>query len=276
MKIDLHLHSQYSGDGIHKVELLTSFFNPGDIIALTDHETIAGWDEFEIACKKHKIKPIFGVEWFGKPYHVLSYFPKRDIPISFKSFIDERRRKEMVTMKAISDQLKIEDCGFPDYNTLIIRNHHPESILGMMVLGCTLSKRKKVLFEEAIKELRNKKREFCESPEPFYTEEIIRRISEWGAVSILAHPFRKMEITEKSLLNFKIIVKKYKGAGLNGIELHPFKDDINAKIIDICNQFNLIWTIGSDYHHYKEGVYPKKLPEGNDLIVSGLAKLNLI
>lgn len=276
MKIDLHLHSCYSGDGIHKVNTLVNLYSPGDIIALTDHETIAGWNDFEIACNKHKMKPVFGVEWFSKPFHVLSYFPSKKIPDSFKFFIDERRKKEKVTMKALADLLKNEFSTFPDYNTLMKKNHHPENILGMMVLGCMLHKQKNVLFEDAIKELRGRKRELCGCPEPFYSEEIIERIAEWGAVSILAHPFRRKEITASFLSDFIGLVKTYKVAGLNGIELHTFQEELNIKIIEICKQFDLIWTIGSDYHHYKEGIYPKKLPEPNSTISSGLAKLNLI
>jgi 3',5'-nucleoside bisphosphate phosphatase len=276
MKIDLHLHSCFSGDGIHKVNTLVNLYSPGDIIALTDHETIAGWNDFEFACNDRKIKPVFGIEWFCKPFHVLSYFPSRKIPDSFKSFIEERRRKEKVTMKTLADQLKNEDIDFPDYDTLMNKNHHPENILGMMILGCTMHKRKHVLFEDAIKELRGRKRELRGCPEPFYSEEIIERMAKWGAVSILAHPFRRKEITESFLSDFIILVKTYKGAGLNGIELHPFQEEFNIKIIEICKQFDLIWTIGSDYHHYKEGIYPNKLPEPNGTIISGLEKFNLI
>jgi len=276
MKIDLHLHSCYSGDGIHSVDRLTSLFSTGDVIALTDHETIAGWEDFEISCKQRNLRPIYGVEWFTSPYHIISYFPCKKVSKQFNSFIIDRRFKEGITMKALALQIKKDDDHFSSYDDLIKMKPHPENILGMTVTGCKLKKLKNISFKEAISILRNRKHEIPECPETFYTEDLISKMSNWGALNILAHPFRNVKSGQINYFEFANKIKAFKDAGLNGVELHPFQDEWNKHIIEICKRFDLIWTIGSDYHHYKEGIYPKKLPELNGSITSGLSKLHLI
>ena len=101
-------------------------------------------------------------------------------------------------------------------------------------------------------------------------------MSSWGAINILAHPFRRKSCENKDIINFIKLVKRFKNKGLNGIELHPFKDELNKKIKKICKRIDLIWTIGSDYHHYREGIFPGTLPKPDKAMVNGLKKLNLI
>ena len=42
MIIDLHLHSYYSPDGRLSIQELLDCFSKGDIVGITDHETISG------------------------------------------------------------------------------------------------------------------------------------------------------------------------------------------------------------------------------------------
>lgn len=64
MKIDLHTHSYYSKDGSSSPEkLIKMALKKGlDGIALTDHDTIAGWKEATIAAKKLNAVLILGEE----------------------------------------------------------------------------------------------------------------------------------------------------------------------------------------------------------------------
>jgi hypothetical protein len=101
-------------------------------------------------------------------------------------------------------------------------------------------------------------------------------MSNWGFVNILAHPFRRKDCDDKAINIFYKLVIKYKNAGLNGIELHPDDYELNEKIKRICKRLGLIWTMGSDYHCFKAGIYPSKLKGKNDDILVGLRKLNLV
>jgi predicted metal-dependent phosphoesterase TrpH len=73
---DLHTHSHYS-DGLLSPAQLAALTAERrvDLVALTDHDTIAGCDEMRAACAGHGLKFVAGVElsctWRGQTLHVL-------------------------------------------------------------------------------------------------------------------------------------------------------------------------------------------------------------
>ena len=64
MKADLHIHSIYSYDAISKPEsIFEAAVNHGiDAIAVTDHDSIAGWDHFLKISKNFPVKLVLGQE----------------------------------------------------------------------------------------------------------------------------------------------------------------------------------------------------------------------
>jgi len=81
MKIDLHCHSYYSTDGISSPKkLLETALKKGlDGIALTDHNTIAGWKEaIEIARELNGVL-ILGEEIKSREGDILGLFLKKEI-----------------------------------------------------------------------------------------------------------------------------------------------------------------------------------------------------
>ncbi len=92
MKIDFHCHSYYSRDGICSPEkLIKKALEKGlDGIALTDHDTTAGWKEAEKAAKKLNALLILGqeikIKKEGKTIgEILGYFLKEEINPKGKS-----------------------------------------------------------------------------------------------------------------------------------------------------------------------------------------------
>jgi len=86
MKIDLHTHSYYSYDGVFSPEsLIRGALKKGlDGIALTDHDTTAGWKEAVEAAKKLGAVLVLGeeirVKEKGKTVvEILGYFLKEEI-----------------------------------------------------------------------------------------------------------------------------------------------------------------------------------------------------
>jgi len=63
VKIDLHTHSTRS-DGLDSpTQLIENAKAAGiSVIALTDHDTVSGWDEARAVAKKHGIGFIPGIE----------------------------------------------------------------------------------------------------------------------------------------------------------------------------------------------------------------------
>lgn len=69
-RVELHLHSFYSlMDGLNSpqeyVDVAADFGMPA--LALTDHGTLSGHRDFQVACKQRGIKPILGVEAYISP-----------------------------------------------------------------------------------------------------------------------------------------------------------------------------------------------------------------
>lgn len=92
MKIDFHCHSYYSKDGLCSPEkLLKEALKKGlDGIALTDHDTTAGWKKAILAAKKLKAILILGQEIKIKNKgkiigEILGYFLKEKINAKGKS-----------------------------------------------------------------------------------------------------------------------------------------------------------------------------------------------
>lgn len=92
MKIDFHCHSYYSKDGISSPEKLikTALQKGLDGIALTDHETTAGWKAALETAKKLNATLIFGqeirIKKGGKTIgEILGYFLKEEINPDGKS-----------------------------------------------------------------------------------------------------------------------------------------------------------------------------------------------
>lgn len=75
MKIDMHVHSRYSEDGSAEIEeIIRAAKRKGlDGIAITDHNTIDGWDEAIRLGKKYGIIVVRGEEVSSKEGHILAY-----------------------------------------------------------------------------------------------------------------------------------------------------------------------------------------------------------
>jgi predicted metal-dependent phosphoesterase TrpH len=81
MKIDLHCHTYYSNDGVSSPEkILRQALKKGlDGVAITDHETTAGWDEAMNIGAELGIKIVFGEEIKTNKGDILALFIKERI-----------------------------------------------------------------------------------------------------------------------------------------------------------------------------------------------------
>ncbi|MDQ2624715.1 MAG: PHP domain-containing protein [Actinomycetota bacterium] len=83
MRIDLHTHSTASDGTERPAVLVAQAARAGlDVVALTDHDTTAGWTEASVAAREHQIALVRGAEVSarsaGMSVHVLSYLHDPD------------------------------------------------------------------------------------------------------------------------------------------------------------------------------------------------------
>ncbi|GAA3648021.1 PHP domain-containing protein [Nocardioides ginsengisoli] len=85
MTIDLHTHSSVSDGTEQPADLVRAAAAAGlDVVALTDHDTTAGWDEAVAASEEAGIGLVRGIEvstrFRGAGVHLLVYLPDADDP----------------------------------------------------------------------------------------------------------------------------------------------------------------------------------------------------
>lgn len=103
MKIDCHNHSYWSYDGLSSPEkLIVSALKKGmDGIALTDHNTIAGWPEAVKAAKKHNAFLILGQEIKTEKGDILGLFLSKEIKSkNFSEAVKEIRSQKGIVVAA--------------------------------------------------------------------------------------------------------------------------------------------------------------------------------
>ncbi len=98
MKVDMHVHSKYSKDALTKPETIikTAEKTGVDALALTDHDTIAGWEKTKKAAEDSSIELITGQEVKLKDgSELLCVFLNKEIKSKeFHGVIDEVRDQD--------------------------------------------------------------------------------------------------------------------------------------------------------------------------------------
>jgi predicted metal-dependent phosphoesterase TrpH len=250
MIIDLHTHTHYSADGKLTIPELLDYYSPGDIVGITDHETIGGWDEFKTEAEKRNIRPILGVEWFAGEHHILCYF-LRGVPDNFYRYMKMRRKKEKECMEHVFTILQQKYPHLGSYDAFIKSNPHPEKILSVAALAATISAISKIHFKEAVYNIRKIRGNLPkdQQQETFFANEIIDKINSWGAVSILAHPYYEKDYhLENRDVEKKIRV--FVGYGIQGVEVLSGKieEGTQSFLLSICGELSILPSIGSDFH----------------------------
>ena len=241
--IELHTHTTYS-DGILTPQQLVerAASNGVKALAITDHDTLHGWDEAIAAALPYQIEIVPGVELStvhnGRSLHILGYYPQRELleaPLAERLAGRKRRAKQMVA--------NLEQLGYP---------LHLEGLEGNMALGRPHIASAMVRAgyvsssQEAFERFLGEERPAYVHYEKFSIQEGIGLIRDCGGIPVWAHPYLfrggKVEDVLPELLE----------AGLMGLEVfHPHHGNNKVnRLIELCQEHNLIMTGGTDYHGY--------------------------
>lgn len=277
MIIDLHTHSYYSADGRLSIPELLNHYSNGDIVGLTDHETIGGCEEFKETASQRGIESVLGVEWFLRDCcHIISYFIN-DITQDFMGFIKERRMKEKHCMCLIYDKIK-KKYNIPSYEEILESKVHPENILGVAALANYISKSSGLSFKKSVKMLRDLRAELSDNdrPMPFSPKDLIKRINDWHGISVLAHPYKNSfeKDGRSDRTDVENMVRDLANKGIDGIELYSDGSNIAElkHLLSLSEELGLVVSVGSDFHNDSKGLNPAELNDLNDGIKSEVKK----
>lgn len=262
MRIDLQLHSTYS-DGYLTPSEIAKFVAKNGIkaAALTDHNTISGINEFQIACKKNKVKAIVGLELYaklnGNKFNILWFnfdYTHPDLHALLRESQIRRRKKARSILFKIKKKLRLTlnvDDIIDKYNYYVPINHIVDDILKN-------PKDKQIIFKQInaseprehdiIHEIFRNPNYGILKESYIHINRILKIREKTGGQLILNHPGKYGHIKENFL-------KKLKEIGFDGIETLSPHHSIGAimYIQQLARHFDLIETGGSDFHRFEGG-----------------------
>ncbi len=248
LPIDLHAHTSVSDGTETPTQLVRAAVEAGiGTIALTDHDSTAGWEEARGAAAGAGIVVIPGMElstnWGPASVHMLAYLfdPSDGNIVTETARIRDGRlhRAELIVNRIAEDYaLTWDDVLAQSIDGGTIGRPHIADAL--VARGHVLNR--SAAFE-SILHWRSGYYEKYYAPSPLRGVEMIVNA---GGVPVLAHPAthgRDRMIDED---NMRILAD----AGLFGLEVHhrDNTDDGKARLLELAALFNLEVTGSSDYH----------------------------
>ena len=249
MKIDLHTHSTRSDGTMSPTELVQhAIINGITVLGLTDHDTVAGWDE-ATASVRGDLQLVLGAEIScltesHQSIHMLGLLFDRDYqPLQevLEASRDDRipRMKKMIELMC-ADGIKIsfeEVVNFQPDGATLGRPHLADALVAKGIV-----KNRDQAFAEF---LANDSKYYVSHIAPTPVE-AIKLIRAAGGVAVIAHPYSSMRNTEMSTESFLAL----KSAGLNGIEVdhRDHGADERNTLRKIATELDLVVTGSSDFH----------------------------
>ena len=244
--IDLHTHTTAS-DGLYPPsDLVRRAKSAGvRVLAVTDHDTVAGHDEALKACAAAGMELVAGIEITAiaeeSDVHVLGYFI--DVRAEgLLSFLEEQRRQRLDRIRAIVSRLGEHGIALDADALLEPANRMAGKAVGRPAVAHALVGAGVVTdTSEAFDRWLARGRPAFVSRLGSPPHEVIRRIHEAGGIASLAHP---------GLLQRDSWIPQFAEAGLDAIEVfHSDHDEAaTAHYLAMARRLGLAVSGGSDYH----------------------------
>jgi predicted metal-dependent phosphoesterase TrpH len=246
--IDLHTHSSVSDGTQTPSQLIRAAVEAGiDTIALTDHDSTAGWLEAFDAARGTGLTVVPGIELSTNlgpaSVHVLGYLfdPADERIVTETARIREGRlhRAERIVERVAADyELSWDDVlAESEDGTTIGRPHIADALVRKGHVPTRSDAFSSILHWQG----RYYEKYYAPSP-----AEGVRLITEAGGVAVLAHPAaagRWRPMTAK-------IIRELVDVGLFGLEVHhrDNTEDGKRRLLKIADRYGLAVTGSSDYH----------------------------
>jgi predicted metal-dependent phosphoesterase TrpH len=249
VRIDLHSHSTAS-DGTQSPAVVVELAAAAglDVLALTDHDSAAGWDEAAAAAQGSGVTLVRGMEistkHSGAGVHLLAYLPDATYPAlrsELALILDGREGR----LTAILSQLRLE--GF-DITEAEVRDQvgrspaigRPHIADAMVAKGWVRDR------TEAFDRWLNAGRPGYVVRYATPTAEMVRLVTSAGGASVLAHPWGR---ASRHVLGPETLAA-LRDAGLVGVEVdhqdHTPADRLALR--GLAGDLGLVVTGASDYH----------------------------
>ncbi|MFR9729870.1 PHP domain-containing protein [Saccharopolyspora sp. MS10] len=256
MRIDLHAHSTQSDGTDTPSELVATALDAGlDVVAITDHDTTAGWAEAAAAVRAapRPISVLPGAELScscadgaGRTItvHLLAYLfdPTSPALVAEQSRLRAERRDRL---RQMAERMAGE--GFPVDPEALMSGLPPDSPGGRPHLARQLVRAGLVTsVDEAFARYLGSSGRYYLPRTDTPVRRAIEMIRDAGGVTVLAHPFARA----RGPVIGRDVVRELAGSGLTGIEVdHPDHDEpTREELRALSAELDLVPTGSSDYH----------------------------
>ncbi|MFD8249401.1 PHP domain-containing protein [Nocardia sp. NPDC059691] len=251
MRIDLHTHSTASDGTDTPAELVRNAAAAGlDVVAITDHDTTAGWSEAVDALPKG-LTLVRGMEMscvglgedgWPVPVHLLAYL----FDPTHRGFAEERERlraERVERLRAMAERMAAD--GLPIDPDAVLASAGPSAgrpHLARALVAAGVVPSVDAAFDELL------------APHgPYYAEKAdtpvrraVQMIATAGGVSVLAHTRAR----KRGRLLAVDDIRELAALGLGGLEIaHPDHSAADRELLtDLAAELGLLTTGSSDYH----------------------------
>lgn len=251
IQYDLHTHSTASDGTLHPAELVKAAAAAGvDVMALTDHDTLAGLDEARQMAGQQGLRLIPGVEisvtWQGAAVHILGLNVNSECEALQLGLVGLREYREW----------RAEEIG---------RRLDKKGIGGAFEAACALSTGKLVsrthfarflVAEGYARDVREVFRKYLVQGKPGHVpgkwaalEDAVGWVLQAQGTAVIAHPAR-YSMTRSKLRKLIAAFKEAGGRGLEVVSGSHSKDEYFT-MARHAKDFGLLSSAGSDFHDPK-------------------------
>ena len=248
MLIDLHTHSTASDGTESPADLIASAAAAGvDVLAITDHDTAAGWPEAAAAAARHGVALVRGAELSctagGISVHLLGYLFDPEAPALVAESVAarvsrERRARRMVERLSEDYALDWEDVAHQSRGGATIGRPH---IADALVARGHVETR-----DEAFATILRTGSRYFVSHYATDALDAVRLLRAAGGVPVFAHP----AASQRGWIVSEATIEQMADAGLLGLEVDHRDHDETARrrLRELAAALGLFVTGSSDYH----------------------------
>ncbi len=252
--VDLHSHTNESDGTSTPIELVQLAIRANlAALAITDHDTFAGFDKALPFAQRESFDLIRGIELNSRLYlpgntqprfvHVLGYFPSNEPSADFHRWLrheqENRRERNIKLVEVLADRgiaITLEEVeargrsltGRPHFARILVEKGYAKNLEDAF---------RKYLGEEAPSYVQR---------ESHTLDEVIRMVRSGGGIPVVAHPIRLDLAPEQE----REVLASAKQAGLLGLEVYHSEHSVSARAryAQLAKDLDLIPTGGSDFH----------------------------
>ncbi|MGY4643263.1 PHP domain-containing protein [Cellulomonas sp. URHB0016] len=248
MLIDLHTHSTASDGTQAPADVVLSAGRAGlDVVALTDHDTTAGWDEATEAALLAGVALVRGTEVSarsrGISVHLLSYLQDPEHPALLTELDKTRdarlhRARAIVELIAVDYPLTWDDVLAQAKDAVVVgRPHIADALVARGIVPDRDAAFARLLRADGPYHV------------PHYAPaapDAVRAIRAAGGVPVFAHP----GADARGRIVPDAVFDELAAAGLGGLEVHhrDHSPEQRARLTGIADRLGLLVTGSSDYH----------------------------